>query len=157
MHATPLPPAFRDGLDEFLRHVGDDTVEPPAALADFLAKEKEQTFQQTLWDFIRRDGRPESEIYGAAGLTPSRFSRIRSDREYRPDKITAISLAIALRLSLRNTEELLAAAGFVLSSSNQGDLIVRYCLDNGITDVYRINDALFTYRQPLVCGVVYED
>lgn len=157
MHATPLQPAFRDALDDFIRHANDGGTEPPAALADFLAERKEQTFQQILWDFIREDGRPESEIYEAAGLTSTRFSRIRSDRDYRPDKITALSFAIALRLSLKNTETLLAAAGFVLSASNKADLIIRYCLDNGITDIYQINDALFTYRQPLVCGVVYED
>lgn len=157
MHATPLDPTLKDALDEFIRLAEDGGAEPPAALAAFLEKAKEQTFQQTLWDYIREDKRTESEIYAAAGLTASRFSRIRSDREYRPDKNTAVSLAIALRLSLKDTVKLLGAAGFTLSSSSKSDLIVRYFLENGITDVYKINDALFTYRQPLVCGVVYED
>ena len=50
-------------------------------------------------------------------------------------------------------EKLLRSAGFALSPASVFDLICRYFFENAPADPDRVNDALWTYRQPLVCGV----
>jgi len=57
---------------------------------------------------------------------------------------------VALELSPAETRELLMKAGFALSRSNRFDVIVDYFISRGEYDVYRINEALFTYDQNLL-------
>ena len=42
---------------------------------------------------------------------------------------------------------------FALSPASVFDLICRYFFENAPADPDRVNDALWTYGQPLVCGV----
>ena len=58
-----------------------------------------------------------------------------------------ISFAIALELSYEETQRLLASVGFVLSDSSLFDVIIKYCLENKIYDVFEIDSALFKYDQ----------
>jgi hypothetical protein len=149
----PLDEAVRRELDALLEQADLSAEEAPPPLDDYINSLSESSFHDTLWDFIIRDGRRESAIYGAAGITRSKFSRIRSDRNYRPDKLTAVSLIFALGLSIDAAETLLRTAGLALSRSNRFDLIVRYFLERGETDPFTVNNALFAYKEPLICGV----
>lgn len=69
-----------------------------------------------------------------------------------PSKRTAIALAVALQLSLSETENLLGRAGFALSHAVKFDVIVEYFIVNGQYDVFEINEVLFSYDQPLLGG-----
>lgn len=151
---TKITEAERTLLEDFFAIESATSREPGASTLDaYIASERESSFRELLWYFIRRDGRNEPEIYRAAGINRVKFSRIRSNADYKPDKVTAISLAIALRLNLDDTEKLLGSAGLALSHSNKFDLIIRFYLKDGDADPFRINNALYTYDQPLVCGV----
>lgn len=151
---TKIAEAEKALLEDFFALESIAPREPgPAALDAYIASERESSFHELLWHFIRRDGRNEPEIYRAAGINRVKFCRIRSNADYKPDKVTAVSLAIALRLNLDDTEKLLGAAGLALSHSNKFDLIIRFYLKDGDADPFRINNALHTYDQPLVCGV----
>ena len=123
--------------------------EPPAGLADYLAR-ADVSFSRRLLQLIRASGLSEVEVYKRAHVDRKLFSKIRSDPAYQPKKQTVIAFALALRLTPDQTEELLASAGFALSTSAPFDLIVRFFMERGQYDPLRINDALYAFNQPLL-------
>lgn len=107
-------------------------------------------FSETLLAMIDERGLKDSEVYKRANLTRQHFSKIRSNRRYKPTKTTVLALAIALELSPQETNLLLERAGFALSHADYRDVIVEFFIKEGIYDVFQINEALFAYDQPLL-------
>jgi hypothetical protein len=128
---------------------GTYVCEPAAELSVYLAH-RGAPFSRLLLEFIRRSGEGEVEIYKRAHVDRKLFSKIRSDPDYQPKKATVVAFALALRLSLTETLELLASAGFALSGSAPFDLIIRFFVERGEYDLFLINDALYAFDQPVL-------
>ena len=63
---------------------------------------------------------------------------------------TALALAIALELSLAQTNDLIGRAGFTLNNSSKFDLIIRYFIEKEIFDIVKINMTLYEFDQSLL-------
>lgn len=119
---------------------------------DDILNEAEDTFQEYLLKLIDKKNMTDAEVYKRADIDRRHFSKIRSNREYQPKKPTVVSLALALCLNIDEAVDLLASAGYAFSPGNRADLIARYCIENKIYDLIKVNAILFAYDQPLLGG-----
>ena len=127
------------------------SVGAPAPLDDLVGN-LDEPFSQMFLRLIDAKEMSDVAVYKRANLDRKLFSKIRSNKGYMPSKRTAIALAVALELSLDETNDLLERAGFALSHAVKFDVIVEYFIANGKYDVFEINEVLFEYDQPLLGG-----
>lgn len=115
-----------------------------------LSKELEGTWQNCVFDIIDAKGYHEPDVYKRAFISKQTFSKIRCDENYQPKRGTAIQMCFGLKLSLEESINLLAKAGFALSYANQGDIICRWFIETKNYDMNELNMQLVEWDcQPL--------
>ena len=142
------------------------TVKPPSEFSIKLSYLKtklkellfktDEGFSAMVMRKIKENNLDEVECYKAAGVNKQIFYKIRKSASnldgipYQPSKNIVLAFAIALKLNVEGTKELLDKAGYSLSKSNKTDIIVEYCISNGIDDILMINEILFYFSLPLL-------
>ena len=112
----------------------------------YLSQNKTKSFQDLLFSYIDKSGLKDSEVYKKAGIDRRLFSKIRCSENYLLCKENILKLCISLKLNLEDTTKLLESAGYYLSTTNNYDLILRYCIINKIYDIDIISEYLFKYN-----------
>lgn len=150
--AVPKTQAPPDEERDFCVSAGMEAVFTPAehnGLEDML-RQPGETFQQKLLRLIDASGMTDVDVYKKANIDRRVFSRIRSRKDYKPKKVTAVAFSIALELDWDTMSDLLSRAGIAFSPSDRFDLIIRYFVTHRNYDIFEINAALFKYGQPIL-------
>jgi len=119
---------------------------------DYFLENLDESFSLKLLQLIDATGKKDSDIYNLANIGRQHFSKIRCNNGYTPTKRTVLAFAVALKLDLDQTNDLLKRSGFALSRSFKFDVIVEFFITNRKYDIFEINEVLFHYDQPLLGG-----
>ncbi len=113
-------------------------------------KNLDKTFMELVFSFADDRGLTDVEVQRRANLDRKAFSKLKCGTTKNPSKATALALAIALRLNLDETKDLLSRAGLALSPCSKQDIIVQYFIEREVYDIYEINIALFEHGEQLL-------
>lgn len=150
MSARKLKPKRLDLADDGLPMYSP--MPNPDELLARIDQQKEESFSQRLLRLIDESGMTDAECYKRANVDRRHFSKIRSNKNYHPKKTTAIAFAVALELSLDETQDLLQSAGYTLTHSSRADVIIEYFIEKGNFSVFDINAALFDLNEATIGG-----
>ena len=104
--------------------------------------EKSQSFITYLYALMDKHGiENPAAVYNKAFISRQLWSSIVSGKSA-PSLNVCIKIALGMRLDNHECKYLLKKAGYTLSSANRYALIVRYAIENGIYDIYEVNELL---------------
>ncbi len=105
----------------------------------------QKPFHEYLYQLITERGYTLPEFYDhKIFMSKQTFHKIINGKK-KKKKRTAVIMALALELNLDETRDFLARAGYALSPSDLGDVIIQFCIENGNYDFAFIDDAFAAY------------
>ncbi|MBO4819265.1 MAG: macro domain-containing protein [Firmicutes bacterium] len=143
-------------LKDLDRYIADNFFSSKApeeekkSLDQVLAGKKEK-FHEMLRRLMDERGLSDPEVYHPLYMSPKTFNKIINGNVKQPKKNTIYAIAITMKLSYEETKALMESAGLTFSSSNRQDIIIAYCLQNGIRSLYDINMQLVGHEEEPVC------
>ena len=118
-------------LEERMRHLSD-------------------TFSEYLMYLIQNKNMENAEVWKRAIIDKKVFSKIKTNRDYHPQKLTALCLCIGAKLNLDESKDLLARAGYALSPCDKTDIIFSYFIENEIYDMIELDIQLEEHGLPCI-------
>ncbi len=119
-----------------------------ARLAASISGMVEEPFANELNRWLERKGLDPVSVYKGAGVTKQVWAKLRSVSEGRkPNKDTALALAVGFRMTPNEADAFLASAGYAFSPTSRRDAIVRFYLAHSDWDILGVNTALFDFGE----------
>lgn len=118
-------------LEERMRHLSD-------------------TFSEYLMYLISERNMENAEVWKRAIVDKKIFSKIKTNPNYHPNKLTALCLCIGAKLNLDESKDLLARAGYALSPCDKTDIIFSYFIENEIYDMIELDIQLEEHGLPCI-------
>ena len=130
--------------DDLLASISWDNMTDAEArsLEIILNRRREKSFSELLAQYIKDRGYRDPYVYRRAQIDKRLFSKIMSDRNYKPAKDTIIAFALALHCSLEEADKLLKSAGYSLSHSSKRDTMIEYFFVFRVYDLVIANENL---------------
>ncbi len=149
------PPKARNNLDNYSEKsvsafMKKLSASPAIPEIEQLDSSIDRSFVDKMLEHISRKQLKDSVVYKAAQVDRRLFSKIVSDRTYKPAKDTCIAFALALQLSLDDVTDLLSRAGYTLSHSSKRDVIIEYFIREQVYNLDDINDVLYRLGQKVL-------
>lgn len=108
------------------------------------------TFSEYLMYLIQDRKMENAEVWKRAIVDKKIFSKIKTNPNYHPQKITALCLCVGAKLNLDETKDLLARAGYALSPCDKTDIIFSYFIENEIYDMIELDIQLEEHGLPCI-------
>ena len=112
------------------------------SLKAYIHKLKKASFVDLLLFYMRDKDLASPTVYKRALMDRKLFSKLVSDRGYKPSKKMVCRLALALHLDPKESKTFIKRAGYILTSGSTFDLTMRYCIENKIYDIYQVEALL---------------
>ena len=112
-------------------------------------------FRDYLIDLTREKNTTTVKLYTDAQVSKFVFSRIldfTKNPPQLPTRPTLAAISIALKLSIKEAEELYSVAGLSLTKTIFLDKVVRFFITEKIYDIIEVNCLLYYYNQPTLSG-----
>lgn len=126
-----------------------ETTELTKKLNERLAHTSD-TFSEYLLYLIETKGMKNAEVYNRAIVDKRYFSKIKNNKNFHPEKLKALCLCVGAMLSLDETKDLLARAGYALSPCDLTDIIFSFYIENKHYDVIDIDIQLEEHGLPCI-------
>jgi hypothetical protein len=120
----------------------NDYNEYMESLKSYIHKLKKSSFVDLFLFLMREKELDSPAVYKRALMDRKLFSKLISDRGYKPSKKMVCRLALALHLDAKDSKSFIKRAGFILTSGSVFDLTIRYCIENNIYDIYQVEALL---------------
>lgn len=102
------------------------------------------SFIEMLYHFMyqKYPHQKDSFVYKKAHIQAKLFSKLRNPH-YHPSFKTVITLGLALELNMEEFELLLNSANYAFSLNNRFHIVIIYCIQNQIYDLFTVNEILY--------------
>lgn len=113
-------------------------------------KHLSDTFSEYLMFLIQDKKMENAEVWKRGIVDKKTFSKIKTNPDYHPQKLTALCLCIGAKLNLDESKDLLARAGYALSPCDKTDIIFSYFIENEIYDMIELDIQLEEHGLPCI-------
>lgn len=108
---------------------------------DFYMEAVDDPFCRYLQRLINKKGFKNSEVWKKANLSKQYFSKL-MNAQINPTKGKLLAIAVALKLNMDETKDMLMMAGYAMSPCNKSDLVVAYFIRRKEYNMFEIEIAL---------------
>lgn len=141
----PVNDFVNDSTDDVSRTSKPSRSKKKERTLEDIVSHLDDTFQEKLFFFIDSKGLDDVEVYTAARMDRKLFSKIRSDVNYHPSKITIERFCFALQLNIDEAKDLMASAGYAFSKADLLDVMLCYFLEKKVYNLTEIDMACYEY------------